>query len=90
MADHGRHSLEFRELGRAPAALAGDQLVPASEERPDQNRLNDPASTDGVGQRQQCLLIELVARLIRVRPDQIDGDLAELLVILLVSNGQDR
>ena len=62
---------------RAPAALARDQLVAAALGRAHENRLQDADLADRVGQRGQRLLVEVLARLLRVRPDLRGRDIGQ-------------
>ena len=77
VAHERRHLLELGHLRRAQAPLAGDQLVLAAGQRADDERLEDAARLDRLGQRDQRLAAELLARLVGVRPDQLDRDLAQ-------------
>ena len=79
---HGRELLEARELGGAPAPLPGHELVGAAGQRADQDRLQDAALAQRVGQRLQALLVEALARLVRVGPDDVDGQIAQLCLRL--------
>ncbi len=65
--DH-RHFVESRLLGRAPAPLAGDDLV-AMAVRPDQDRLEHAARLDRGGELVERLLVEMAARLVEMRLD---------------------
>src|SRR5262249_55224427 len=60
----------------APPTFTGDELV-AVTGGPDEDGLEDSHLTDRVGQRAEGLLVEVVARLIRVGPDGGDRDLLE-------------
>ena len=60
---------------RAPAALARDQLVAVAARPRDQHRLEHADLADRVGERGERLLVEVLARLLRVRPDRRDRDL---------------
>ena len=73
LADDRRHLLEAGLLGRAPAALAGDQLVAAVGEGADEQRLDDAAGLDRRRQAAERLGVEALARLVRVRLDQVDS-----------------
>ena len=64
--------------GRAPAALAGDQLVPAGLPRPHDDRLHEPLRANRVGQRARRLVVEALPRLARVRVDRLDGKVRQL------------
>ena len=63
-------------LGRAPAPLAHDELVAARAHLADDDRLQQPELADRVLQFGQRLLVEDAARLLRVRLDRGDVDLA--------------
>ena len=45
-ADDHRHVMQIGELRRAPAALAGDDLIGVARRRPDHERLHQPALAD--------------------------------------------
>ena len=62
--------------GSAPAALAGDELVPVVD-RPHDHRLQHPSLADRVRQRGQRRLVEALARLSRVRMDLAERDVAK-------------
>ncbi len=61
---------------RPPAALAGDQLV-AVVGLAHEHRLEDPDLADRLRQRSELLLVEVLPRLVRVRPDRRDRELFE-------------
>ena len=65
VADDRRDLVEARLPRRPPAALAGDQLVAAVGEGPDEQRLDHAAGLDRRRQRRQRLLVELGPRLRR-------------------------
>src|SRR5205823_8718458 len=65
-------------LGRAPAALAGDQLEAAGRPGPDEHRLDDPLRLDRIGESRRRLRIEAAPRLARIRVDRLDGEVREL------------
>ncbi len=80
LADVGRHAAEPGALGRAEAALARDDLEPATAERADGDRLDDAELADAGGELVERFLVERLARLVRVRPDGLHvelGDAAE-------------
>ena len=79
---HGRDRLEPDPPRRAPAALAGDQLVAAALRGPDEHGLEDADLADRVGQRGQRLLVEMLARLLRVRPDLRGRDVGQAAGLL--------
>ena len=56
---------------RAPAALAGDQLEPVAA-RAHEHRLEHTDFADRLRQRGERLLVEVLARLLRVRTDRRD------------------
>ena len=62
-------------LRGAPAALAHDQLVPASPDRTDDYRLQQADLLDRLGQLVERVLVEGPPRLARVRGDRGDRDL---------------
>ena len=64
-------------LRRAPAALAGDELVAVRPDRSDEDRLQDAVLADGGGQLVERLLVEGQARLLRVGLDVVDRDDAD-------------
>jgi len=68
--------METGELGGAPAALAGDDLKFPGRfgEGPDQDRLNDTALADGIGQFLQRFGVELPPGLLRISPDEFDRE----------------
>ena len=66
--------VETGEPRRAPAALAGDQLVPVRSERADEDRLEDAVLADRRGQLVERRLVEGEPRLLGVRLDAVDGD----------------
>ena len=65
-------------LRGAPAPLARDQLVAAVVERPDDQRLQQPDRADRPGQGVEGRGVELRARLVGVRLDLGDVELAQL------------
>ena len=88
VADDRRHLLQPRLLGGAPAALAGDQLVAAVGEGADQQRLDDAAGLDRGGEAGERLGVEVGARLVRVRLDQLDRQLAQLAGLARPASGR--
>ena len=78
LADHGRQRGEPGLAGRAPAPLAGDQLVAALEPGPEHDRLHDALVADRVGEPVRRLVVEAPPRLARVRVDLVDRDVREL------------
>src|SRR3954468_16583365 len=77
VADDRRNLVDSSLLRRAPATLAGNQLVAAIGKGADQQRLYDPRRLDRGRQRRQRLLVEVGPRLRRVRLDQRDRQLAQ-------------
>ena len=91
VADDRRHLLQAGLLRGAPAALAGDQLVAAVGQGADEQRLDDAAALDRGGEAGQRLGVEAGARLVRVRLDQLDRQLAQLAGVAgRGALGQDR
>ena len=68
--------LEADPAGGAPPALARDDLV-ALVGLPHQDRLQDPDLADRLRERRELLLVEVLSRLVRVRPDRRHRDLLE-------------
>ena len=62
LADDGGDPLQARHPGRAPAPLAGDQLIPLRK-TPDEDGLDDPVLADRVGQLTEPLGGELLPHL---------------------------
>jgi hypothetical protein len=79
------HGVEAGELRGAPTAFAGDQLVGAAGERAHEDRLQDAALAQRAGQREQARLVEVLAGLMRARPDQVDRQVAQLGIALGVA-----
>src|SRR5690606_31538100 len=71
--------MELRLLRGAPAAFAGNQLVASAGERPDDDRLNDPALGDRLGELFERGLVELPPRLLGMRLDRGDRKAGEPL-----------
>src|SRR5437016_5842978 len=63
-----RDRLEVGALGRLETAFAGDQLEAAGDAADDE-RLEEPVTTDRLGQRGERLLVEVPPRLVGVRHD---------------------
>src|SRR3954454_4014370 len=75
LADDCGDRVQPRALRRAPTALAGDDhIIPTLG--PEQDRLEDAALADRVGELVERFLVELDARLVRVGPDPRDLNLA--------------
>src|SRR5688572_2057977 len=74
--------MKLRLLGGAPAALARNQLVAPAGERADDHRLDDPARGDRGGELLERGLVEMTARLIRVRLDRGDRQAGEAVARL--------
>ncbi len=75
--DEGRDLEQTGDLSRAPAPLAGDQLVLALSDGTHDDRLQDALTLDGGGQLLQGLLGERPARLPLVRLDPVEVQLQE-------------
>ena len=77
---HNRRNLDQSgTLGRAPSALAGDQLKKPVLQRPHDDRLNNSVTTNGIRELIQALLIKCFSGLLCVWKNPLDVDLAELL-----------
>src|SRR5271157_4885535 len=79
LADDGGHSLEASEASGAPAALAHHELeatldggVAAHE-----NRLDDAAGSDGIGELRKRVFREFAARLKRVGINEVEAHLLD-------------
>jgi len=72
--DHRRDRLALGQAGGPHAALAGDQRE-AGRAALDDDRLQDPVVADRRGQPEQRLVVEGLARLVRVRADLGQRDL---------------
>ena len=72
------HGLQLGVARRAPATLAGDQLVAAGRARTHEHRLHDALRAHRVGQPRAGFRVEPPSRLPRVRMDRVDGKLGEL------------
>src|ERR1035437_4379374 len=80
LADERRNALETGDARRAPAALAGDELIGAPGARPDEHGLQDSALAQRPRERVQRLLVELAPGLTGARHDQLERKVAELLL----------
>ena len=69
--------VEPGQLGGAPAALAGDELVAVRSDRADEDGLQDAMLADRRGELVERLLVEGQARLLGVRLDVVDRDDAD-------------
>ena len=76
LADDCRHGVELGPLRRAPAPFTGDDLK-AVVMRPQQDRLQHPALANRLGELVEQVLVELHPRLVGVRVDPRDIDLAD-------------
>src|SRR5437868_15256594 len=74
LANDRRNGVEPCPLRRAPAPLAGDDHIIFAV-GPEQNRLENPALPDRLGELVECLLVEVDSRLMGVGPDPRDLDL---------------
>ena len=72
---HGGNGIQPGLPGRAPAALAGYQTIPAVARIDDQHRLQNALLPDGGCQLGDAFLVKAAARLIRVWVDIADADL---------------
>ena len=72
----GRDARETRPLRRPPAPLAHDELVPPGPRLADDDRLQQPELPDRVLEFRKRLLVEDSSRLLRVRLDRLDVDVA--------------
>ena len=86
--DRGDRQLA-RDLRRAPAALARDQLEAAVVERSDEDRLQDAVLADGRRHLLEGFLVERHARVLRVGFDAVDRDDANALVAMRVLRGEE-
>jgi hypothetical protein len=75
--------------GRAPATLARDQLIAAVGEGPHDHRLDHAGLGNRLCQGRDRVRVDATARLLRVGPDQLDGDLA-IVGLARFDLGQDR
>ena len=71
--DDHRHLVQAGLLRRAPAALAGDDLVfvRTCRDRPHHDRLDDAAILDRLGQLLQIRIVERLSRVARVRAQEL-------------------
>ena len=76
VADHRRQFVEASPLRRPPATFAGDDLVgrAAVVARPHHQRLDDALLADRGGQALDLGLVEVLARLIGMGSQVLDGD----------------
>jgi hypothetical protein len=88
VAHDARHLGEARELGRAPAALAGDDLVAPASDRAHADRLDQALRADRVGKLLQALRVHPGARLVAARLDVADRDLPELGALIAAEGGR--
>src|SRR5262245_22205075 len=72
-ADDRRHGVKTREPRRAPAALAGDELVAIGQPAYEQ-RLEHAVQSDRFGELAQRFGVETGADLLTRRPDLVDRD----------------
>src|SRR5690606_26742495 len=77
LADEGGDLAEAGAAGGAEAALARDQLEPPVAEGAHRQRLDDAELADGRGELVECLLAEVLPRLVGVGPDGVDLDLGD-------------
>ena len=80
--DHRGHGLQTDAPRRAPPPLAGDELVATALSRADEDGLQDADLADRIGERAERFLVEMFARLLRVRPDLRDRYLGEAARLL--------
>jgi hypothetical protein len=78
LADDRRDVLKAGLLGRAPAALAHDQLVLSFADLPDHDRLEEANLGNRGGQLFERFLVESPARLARIRRDGANRDFLEI------------
>ena len=78
LAHDRRDVLESGLLGRAPAALAHDELVVPSPSLLHHDRLEQADLGDGGGQFFERFLVEGLPRLARIRRDRADRDFLEV------------
>jgi hypothetical protein len=64
--DHDRHFVQSRLLRRAPAPLAGDDLVGVGAGPTHDDRLNDAALADRVGEKVEIVLAKGLAGVARI------------------------
>ena len=88
-ADDGRDAFEARLLRSAQTPLAGDQLVLAARERPHDDRLQDAAGANRIGERVERRLVEVRPGLLGIGADQLDRELAVSLLAGRSTLGQD-
>ena len=70
----------FPNLSLVPSKpeLAGDQLIATLQPWANDDRLDQPLRLDRLGKPAHRLMVEALARLLRVRVDLVDGDVREL------------
>lgn len=73
LAHDGGNRRKIGQSGGAPAAFARDDGIAPIVPR-DENRRDHAVMADGLGQREQRVVVKLFARLITVRVDIPDGD----------------
>src|SRR3954462_7641462 len=73
-----RNCMEADQLGRAPAPLAGNDLVSVRQagNGPNDDRLHDPALADRCSQAAEVAFGKLLARISRIRAEKLDRHLA--------------
>src|SRR4051794_31154190 len=88
--------MEADQLGRAPAPLAGNDLVSVRQagNGPNDDRLHDPALADRCSQAAEVAFGKLLARISRIRAEKLDrhlaGAAAALDNLLFVSDIADQ
>jgi len=70
--DYG-HAIQASEFGGAPAAFSSDQLIPPAY-FPDDDRLNDSVSSNGLGEFGEPLLLKNAPWLQRIGVQSVDWD----------------
>src|SRR3989440_3892568 len=78
LAHDGRDGLVPRFARGAPAALAGDDLVPARSAGAHEQRLDDALAANGLGKPRAGLTVEALARLLRIRVNRVDRQVEQL------------
>jgi hypothetical protein len=73
----GRDTLQAGSTRGSPAPLAGDELVRAGGDLPQQDRLEHADRADRIHERGERLFIELLPWLVLVGPDARDRDVPE-------------
>jgi len=95
ITDDRGDAVELRPLRRSPAPLARDDLIAINAGRANNDRLNDAARADAVGQLLQRTLVKVASRLVRMRRyrsniNELDVSTATLLALrsrLLLRDG---